>query len=97
MHVDAGSLTVGLTSADLCHTSAGDVHKSMDGVVSRWAAMPTGIMRPDFVRTMDDRIEQAYVDCIKLQGQQVSQQAGLICYKAVQDPSSCHVMQNHLA
>ena len=47
------------------------MHKSMDGVVSRWAAMPTGIMRPDFVRTMDDRIEQAYVECINLQGQQV--------------------------
>ena len=44
----------------------------MDNVVSRWAAMPTGIMRPDYVHKMDDRIEQAYVECINLQSQQVT-------------------------
>ena len=45
---------------------AGDVQRVIDSIVSKWASIPTGLLQEDFVSQMDARIEQYYVDCIRL-------------------------------
>lgn len=39
----------------------------MDGIVGKWSSIPTGLLQEEFVTRMDARIEQAYVDCIRLE------------------------------